>query len=322
MNTRAHWRLILGLFALLLSAGIAFTLASANSDHQSSTGFFSAPVQPVTLLLTAKSGGVVAEVFAVAGSRIAKGAPLLRFDTATLIAQRGNLTAALRATRGALQTSKELFALPQSLRSSVIEVHPDVTAAEERYVRSVAALDRDPSSPSVQAAWQQAATERTQVRERLSQSLANSSATGGLAAMIPVLESRLHDLDQAIAASEIRSPFDAEIDIFDLHPGDRLLPGTPAASLLLPGEYFCEFPVPVADSAHLKVGTESSGWIGAEREYVRWRIESLTLRTIPVGLRENRHIAQERLVRARFSATASLRGTIAVLRLPTPGASQ
>lgn len=329
MNTRAHWRLILGIVAIVLSLGVAVTLAFANNEasrHRGFPGSVTVPVQPVTMVVAAKSGGVVAEVFGKPGDRVAKGTLLLRLETAPLAAQRRDLASALRVTRATLQSSKELSVLPAALRSAVIEVHPDVTAAEDLYVRAVAGLDRARSSPSALSAaeseWNRASAERTQVRERLSRSLSNAGAAADLAAMIPLLEGRIRDIDQALASSEVRAPADSVIDILDLHAGERLLPGAPAAVLLLPGEYFCEFPVPVADSAPLRVGQESDGTLGAGRQAIRWRIESLGLRTIPVGLRENRQVAQETHVRARFAAGEAVRGSLAVLELPTLRASQ
>ena len=101
-----------------------------------------------------------------------------------------------------------------------------------------------------------------------------------------------------------------------------MLPGGAAAILLLAGEYFCEFPVPVADSGALRAGLESGGTIGPGREAIRWRVDRLGLRTIPVGLRENRQVAQEMLVRARFSAGEGVRGLMAVLDLPRVRLSQ
>ena len=324
MNTRAHWRLILGIVAIVLSLGVAVTLAFANNEASRHSGFpgsLAVPVQPVTMLVPAKSGGVVAEVFGKPGDRVAKGELLLRLETAPLAAQRRDLSSALRVTRATLQSSKELSVLPAALRSAVIEVHPEVTAAEDRYVRAVAALDRARSS-SAEAEWNQAAAERTRVRERLSRSLSTAGAASDLAGMIPLLEGRIRDIDQSLADSDIRATADGVIDILDLRAGDRLLPGGAAAVLLLPGEYYCEFPVPVADSAALRIGMESGGAIGPGKEAIRWRIERLGLRTVPVGLRENRQVAQETLVRARFSAGEVVRGSLAVLELPRLRASQ
>ncbi len=324
MNTRANWRLILAIAAIFLSLGVGFTLATTNgtgSGHSGLPGAITVPIQPVTVLVPTKSGGVVAEVFGKPGDRVAKGSLLLRLETGPLGAQRRNLASALRVTRAALQSSKELSVLPAGLRSAVIEVHPDVMAAEDRYVRAVAGLDRARSS-SAEAEWNQAAAERTLVRERLSRSLSATGAAGDLAAMIPLLEGRIRDIDQSLADSDVRATTDGVIDILDLRAGDRLLPGGAAAVLVLAGDYFCEFPVPVADSGELRVGLESSGTIGPGREAIRWRIERLGLRTIPVGFRENRQVAQETQVRARFSAGETVRGSLAVLELPRLRATQ
>lgn len=329
MNTRAHWRLILGILAILLSLGVGFTLATANGEAKRNPGIpgsIGVPVQPVTVMVSVRSGGVVAEVPGKPGDRVVKGSLLLRLETATLAAQRRNLESALRVTRATLQTSRELSVLPAGLRSAVVEVHPEVTAAEDRYVRALAALDRlrtesgDPTA--AQTEWRQAAAERTTVRERLSRSLSNAGAAADLAAMIPLLEGRIRDLDQALADGEVRAPADGVIDILDLRAGDRLLPGSPAAVLLLPDEYFCEFSVPVADAAHLATGMESTGSLGPGGDAIRWRVASLTQRTIPVGLRENRQVAQEALVRARFAARGVARGTLAILKLPAAQVSR
>ena len=325
MNTRAHWRLILGIFAIFLSFGVAFTLATTPGQQRHAPGLpasVTVPVHPVSVLVTARSGGVVAEVLHKPGDHVAPNALLLRLQPAALASQRGSLTSALRIARAALQSSKQLAHLPPSVRSALLEVHPEVTAAEDRYVQAVAALDRLRSSPSAspqaEAAWKQASLERIQVRERLGHSLSAAGPSPGLPALVSLLLSRIGELDRSLADADVRAPATAVVDILDLSPGTHLLPGSPAAVLLLPGEFFAEFPLPVPAAAHLSVGAESAGTFPTRPGSFRWRIESLTPRTIPIGLRGDRHVTQETLVRARFSAPSLPPGSLAVLALPSP----
>jgi multidrug efflux pump subunit AcrA (membrane-fusion protein) len=323
MNTRRHWQLILGIAAILLLIGVSVTLVFGNGGTIKSIGLpprVRVPLQSKTLVAASKWGGIVKEVHGRPGDRVAKGQVLIRLESSALVEQRKNLVAAIRITRTALESSKEMSAFPPALRSSVVEVHPEVSAAEDRYIRALAALDHAVGAAersAAQAEWDQASAKRTEVRVRIGRSLASGEAFQDLSSMVPQLETRLRELDQILADSEVRAPETSVIDLLDLHAGDRLLPGNPSVVFALPGEYFCEFPIAVKDASALAIGLKSQGTFGPET--FQWQVETLTLRTVPFAMREDRQVSQETMVRARIFLAKAVPGAMVTLDLPHAG---
>jgi hypothetical protein len=87
--------------------------------------------------------------------------------------------------------------------------------------------------------------------------------------------------------------------------------------LALPGEYFCEFPIAVKDASALAIGLKSQGTFGPET--FQWQVETLTLRTVPFAMREDRQVAQETMVRARIFLAKAVPGAMVTLDLPHAG---
>ena len=247
----------------------------------------------------AAAGGVVAEVLARPGDRVAKGAVLVRFDAGPLAEQR-------RSLASALESARTMAAIPRAAGAIVVDAHPDVLAAEERYTTALAAWEQAPGSG--RAALERAAVERVEARRRVARSIGKSAA--GVAETVTTLEARLRDLDGALADREVRAPAGGVVEILDLHPGDRIAPGGPAAVLTLPGEYVCEF------HEEAKAGAVLRGAF-ADGSRFEATVEGILKRTVPVALREDRRVAEESVVRARFRSEARLApGSTVRLELP------
>jgi multidrug efflux pump subunit AcrA (membrane-fusion protein) len=230
---------------------------------------------------------------------VAKGAILVRFDTGPLGEQR-------RSLASALESSRSLAAIPRAAGAMVVDTHPDVLAAEDRYTAALAAWEQAPGNG--RAALDRAAAERVDVRRRIARSLGRSSA--GIGETVATLEARLRDLDRALADREVKAPIDGVVEILDLHPGDRIAPGGPAAVLTLPGEYICEFRGEASVGGVLLGVLPSGGKVEAT-------VEGSVKRVVPVALREDRRIAEESIVRARFRLDTPLApGSMVRLELP------
>jgi multidrug resistance efflux pump len=269
-----------------------------------------ARVEPVSLLAGSRLGGRVAEVCARTGEAVRKDQVLVRFDAALLRQQRAALAAALEGVRSGMASAR----LPEAGRRLLLDSHPDVARAEERYVEALAGFEKQPNDARARLALEQTAAQRMETRRRVGRLLGNA---GEMAGAVSQVETLLSDLGRALADTEVRAPADAVVDVLDLHPGDRVLPGQPAAILLEPGEYFCEFAIPAADTARLQAGATGKGTMAGNAETFVWRVERVTQRTIPLALRESRDQAEEWVVRARFPArTQWVAGREAELQMP------
>jgi multidrug resistance efflux pump len=288
------------------AAGIAVAGALAALVHgagHSGRPTIVAAVEPAVVLAVAKSGGVVAEVLAKPGDRVAKEQLLIRFEAGALVEQR-------RALLTALESARAMAAIPKAAGAVVVEAHPDVLAAEEHYTWALAAFEQDRASG--RAEFDRATAARTESRRRVASLLSRSAE--GVASTVAMLEARLHDVDGALASHEVRAPVDGIVEILDLRPGDRIAPGGPAAVLALPGEYVCEFVVDGASKLQPGAAIRGTAENGAAIEA---RVERVAGRPVPAALREDRRVAEETVVRARFSSTAPL-PTGAIVRLELP----
>jgi multidrug efflux pump subunit AcrA (membrane-fusion protein) len=306
--------------AAVLALGVLVSFVRGTSGRGGTT--VTATIEPLSVTQTSKIGGVVAEVMVQEGKRVAEGQLLLRFESAELRQRRTALTSALSAVRAALDSSRATGALPLSVRPLLVDVHPEVNAAEERYVQALTRLDRAGAEDRIraQADVEKAAADRIGARRRVSQILAKSIGTSGTGSVLTTMEDQLRVLDQAIAETEVRAPAGSIVEILDVRPGDRILPGAPAVIVALAGEYFCEFPVAEQDARTLRAGQELYGTIRDTGRKLILRIESMDRRRIPVALREDRRVEEEIVLRARFhSATPIDPGTEVQLELPEAG---
>ncbi len=290
MTPRLQARFAIGALAAAAAAGGVASLVRWPGG--AFTRGVMAAVEPATQIAFAKAGGTVSEVLARAGDRVRKEQPLVRFEAAALLGRRAEVAAALESAKG-------LSTIPRPAIALAVDAHPDVLAAEEEYTRALSAFEQAPAEQ--RAALARAAAARTEARQRIGRSLAKSTAD--LSNTTATLEDLLRELDRAIAEREVRAPADGIVDLLDLHPGDRIVPGAPAATVVIPGEYACEFTLPSA--AGLRPGTALRA-VAAGRAPVVARVERVSTRAIPSALRENRAAAEETVVRARFSLAAPL----------------
>lgn len=242
-----------------------------------------ASVEPLTITVISRHGGTVEEVFAKAGDRVAAGAPLVRLRPAAL-AHRDELDRLLAA-------AKATASLPPALRNMLVDSHPDVERAESEYVEALRA--REKGGPEERLT--RAAAERAAVRSRISRGI----GSGGV---VPFLEARRREL-AAVGDGLVRSEHQGSVDLLDLRPGDRVLPGG-AVALVLTGEaYRAEFDVPPGVRPPA-VGAQ--GTANLEDRRLQWTVESVHRRLIPPGLREDRSVSHRVAVRARIEAAGTI----------------
>jgi multidrug resistance efflux pump len=279
--------------AVALCIAGAATLAALVNGHGGARGRSAAgTVEPLSVAAIAKVGGTVAEVLVRQGDTVSKGRPLLRFESGTLVDQRRALVAALESTKG-------VASIPRAANDLAVDAHPEVLAAEEEYVRALAWFEQ--SRADGREGLERAARARTETRRRIGRLLMKSTA--GLSSTAAMLEARLRDIDRALEDREVRAPADGTVEMLDLRAGDRVAPGGPGALLTVPGEYVCEFTVGSVGS--IAPGVVLRGSIDGGLR-VEARVERVDTRRVPVALREDRRIADEIVVRARFSTEAQI----------------
>jgi multidrug resistance efflux pump len=233
-----------------------------------------ATVEPATLAVLSPAGGTVTEVLASAGDTVVKDQPLVRFDTAALLERRA-------AVASAIESARTLSTIPRAAANLAVDVHPEVIAAEETYARVVAAFEQGRATrPQLDGA----AAGRIEARKRVSASLSRSAS--GIGATLDSLRRLLSEIDRAIADREVRAPAAGIVEVLDLKPGDRIVPGAPAALVRIPGEYTCEFLVPAGSVLQPGATVFLNGHIEA-------RVERVWSRPVPSALREDRSIAEE-----------------------------
>jgi multidrug resistance efflux pump len=258
-----------------------------------------ASVEPASVMAVSTAGGVVAEVLAKPGDRVAKGAILVRFDAGALGEQR-------RSLESALESARTIAAIPRAAGAVAVDAHPDVLAAEERYTAALAAWEQSPGNG--RAALDRATAERVEARRRVARGMGRSAA--GIGETVATLEARLRDLEGALADREVRAPVDGVVEILDLRPGDRIAPGGPVAALTIPGEYVCEFRGEAGNGVVLRGALPNGSPLEA-------KVEGVVKRAVPVALREDRRVAEETFVRARFHSDGVLvPGSTVRLELP------
>ena len=282
-------RVAIACAALAAASGAVVSLMNGNDPPKRRTA--DAMVEFATAPALAPVGGVVREVLVHAGDAVVKGQTLVRFDAAALIERRA-------AVATALESARTLSKIPRAAAMLAVDAHPAVIAAEEEYARVVGAFEHGLAS---RAELDQAAATRTATRRRIGASLSRS--TSGIANTTGTLDSLLGEIDRAIADREVRAPRDGIVQILDLRPGDRVVPGGPAALLQVPGEYTCEFPLPAG--AGLSAGSAVRA-VESPNIRIEARVERVWLRPVPSALREDRSAAEETVAQARFSSKAPL----------------
>jgi multidrug resistance efflux pump len=291
--------------AAAISGALAMALAGlfATSHELREPRSVSGSLEPVTVVVGSGPGGTVSEVLVREGETVRKGQPLVRLDAASLRARCDQLKKALRLLETEEAAGQAFARLPDGLRSIALESHPDVVRAENDYVRALESYQR--ASPqdrdAAKVRLDRAARERTQARLRIAWILGHASDPSQVQAVAAILRQNLSNLEGLLAGAELRAPCDGAVDILRVKPGDRLLPASPVAMLIVHGEYSSDFAPPDADIARLQPGMRLKGKLLGSGTRFAWRVDSITKREIPAPFRENRDVAEQMIVHARVS---------------------
>lgn len=296
-----------GLFFIRMCAGVPSPTVKKGS------------VYPVLSIPRARFGGAVREVLVKTGKRVEAGQLLVRFDARELETRLTQLRKAAQAAEAAVKGGNAMAQIPHQVRQYLYEVHPDTAKAEREYVDALTALEqaRGADREAANLRLRHASEERTFVRRRLG-ALFAGSANGEdsrvylaeIAGNIAEVEKRLHD-------AEVRAPATAVVDLLEARVGDTIQPGQPVAVLLSVGEYAVDLGVTEPESLRLHVGMALRGRLPDSGRPIEARIESISMRKLPVIARDNLRVAEEPVVRVRIVSAAPLRtGAIAAFELP------
>jgi multidrug efflux pump subunit AcrA (membrane-fusion protein) len=300
-------------FGIALAAGSAGLVCGALvvwNETGSRANLVQGKLEPVIALAGSRAGGAIREVYVRPGEHVRKGQPLLRFDAHELRARRQELAAIAHAAESAA-------GIPSQLRSRLVETDPDVTRVESDYVHALQQFDQatEPDRVAAQRRLNLASENRQRVRRRIGRELSDQSAAAP--ALLRNMRRRLNELDQLIEEADVRAPADALVDILDVKPGDRILPGHPAAALALSGEYFSDLAISSAQADKLQIGMMLEGILEDTHQPMKWRVESISKRTLPQAFRDERQTSEEILLRARISSPSAIRpGAIFDFQMP------
>jgi multidrug resistance efflux pump len=183
-----------------------------------------------TVPVVTATGGIVTEVLTREGARVRKDEVIVRLDDPELRAYLRDLerTEQLRVTGD--RRWKAAARTPAEARAMFLQMHPDRQRAESDYVAALGNYDR--AAPEERAAAKarldRASDERTRVARELSDAFPRAGtvapAFADLRKRVDMLRSRVDDLN-------VKAPLTGSIDLLQLRPGDRVLPGRPVALL-------------------------------------------------------------------------------------------
>ena len=308
------------LVAGMVSSGVvsAVVLSHSSAGAGGST-WVMAPLDPVVVAAGSAAGGTVREVLVRQGQRVGKGQLLVRFDARELEARREQLAMVLRAAESAIESNRVTAGISAQVRRQLLESHPGVMDAEAEYAAALREFESADTSnrAGAKVRLDSAAAGRVEVRRTVGRAMASGGTSERFPSLLPRLRANIAEFDNLLRDAEVRAPADAEVDLLDVTPGQRIPPGHPVALLTLPQEYACEFAVPARAALRLKLGMASIGMLEPAHQRIEWRAESITRRTIPAAFREDRRVFEESVVRARVSWPQRLAaGTIASFELP------
>jgi multidrug resistance efflux pump len=295
-----------GLFFIRIRAGVRSPVAIK--------GF----VNPVMTIPRARFGGTVREVLAKTGDRVERGQVLVRFEAGELEARLMQLRKAAQSAETALKGGNAMAQIPNQVRQYLSEMHPDTVNAEREYVDALAVFDQAQGAfrEAANIRLRHAAEGRTRVRRHLGK-LFSGSANGEDSRMYQAEIARnITEVEKLLQDTEVRAPSNAVVDLLDAHAGEKIQPGQPVAVLVSVGEYSVDLGATEAELTRLHAGMTLKGRVEGSRR-IEARIESISMRKLPVIARENLQTAEEPVVRARIVSAVPLRaGSIARFELP------
>jgi multidrug resistance efflux pump len=315
ISTRTLLAVFAGSGAVLSTALFALHARAPGGEPIAIQGF----LEPVTMEAGSRLGGSVAEVCVFAEQHVRKGEVLVRFDTSQLTIRLQRSSAALRVLKRAFDGMEIMQRIPDSLRGYMVESHAGVVSADASYAKALAEFEAAPDAEreAAKSRLALAAEARMRVRSKTGAMFESLRFKEEIPNVAEDLRRSIAQIEEAVKDGTVTSPADAVVDILDVKPGDRILPGRPVALLLLRGEYFADLVLPAEQFARLQPGMVSKGILKEESRSFEWRVESLSKRNVPVAFREDRRVGEEFLIRARVRSSKALRpGSSAMFELP------
>ncbi len=276
-------------------------------------------VRPVLAIPRARLGGIVREVLVSTGERVEAGQVLVRLEAKELETRLMQLRQAAQAAEAAVKGGDALAQIPNQVRQYLYEMHPDTMKAEREYVDALSALEhaQDADREAANVRLRHAAEERALVRRRLGKLFAGSANAGESREYSAEIARNIAEVEKLLQESEVRAPSRAVVDLLEAHAGDRIQPGQPVAVLVSAGEYSAELTVTETELKRLHEGMVLKGRLDENSRQVEGRIESISMRKLPVIARDNLQKAEEQVVRVRMVSATPLRaGAKAEFELP------
>ncbi len=259
------------------------------------------------------------EVCARAGARVESGQVILRFEARDLEARLRQMRQAAAAAEAAAKGGNAIARIPDQARHYLIEMHPDTLKAEREYVEALTdfdqakGADREPAG----ARLRHTGAERARVRCHLAQLFAGSVDGKDTRAYQSDILRSIQEAEKLLREAEVRAPSGAIVDLLEVQAGEKIEPGQPVAVLITTGEYSVDIGLTEAERARVHPGMALKGRLDVGSGRIEARIESISMRKIPVIARENLQAAEEPFARVRFATAEPLRpGAIAAFELP------
>ena len=276
-------------------------------------------IHPVMNIPRARLGGIVREVLVTNGQHVEAGQVLLRLEAKEWETRLQQLRKASQAAENAVKGGDALSQIPNQVRQYLYEVHPDTVKAERDYVDALALFDKSAGASREAANFQlqRGSEQRILVRRRLGKLFNGSANSADSRVYLTEIARSIAEVEKVLRDAEVRAPSQAVVDLMEAHAGDRIQLGQPVAVLVSAGEYSVDFAVTETELKRLQASMALKGRLEENSQRIEGRIETITMRKLPVIARDNLQMAEEPVVRVRIlSATALRAGSMAAFELP------
>jgi HlyD family secretion protein len=228
-------------FGLLSAVGVfaALTAVLLLARRAPAVLLLDGVVERRTVPVISTTGGVVSEVLMREGAQVGAGEVIVRLDDPDLRAYLNDIERAEQFRRTGDRRFNTMARINPEARATLLQMHPDRQRAESDYVAALEAYDR--AAPAGKAAAKDrldhAANQRTRVARELSDifSLRETAENA-----VSTLQKRVDALRSRMDALNVKAPVAGSIDLLELHPGDRVLPGRPVALLGEQGQLYAD----------------------------------------------------------------------------------
>ena len=253
------------------------------------------------------------------GDRVVAGQVLVRLDAHELGARLMQLRKAAQAVEESAKGGSALAQLPSQLQQYLTEMHPDTARADREYVEALAALEqaKDAEREAANVRVRRAAQERVKMRRSLGQLFSARANGDDPRFYLADISRSMKELERLLLETEVRAPSRAVVDLIDVHAGEEIQPGQPIAVLVSTEEYLVDLGTTADEMKRLHTGLALHGRLDGSGMPIDARIESISMRKIPVIARDSLRAAEEPVVRARIVSATLLRpGIVASFELP------